>query len=65
MKIINYGPGFEPKTLTCGSCKSELEYTDIDMNINVCRDYAYDPVVVIHSIRCPVCGRENEIKRTD
>ena len=63
MKVINYGPGWEPKTLTCTSCKSELEYVDRDVNIDVCRDYAYDPMITIYYVICPICGKKNEIKK--
>ena len=63
MKIIHYGPGYEPTTLICSNCKSELEYTNIDIEINVCRDYAYDPILMIYYVTCPICGKENEIKK--
>lgn len=31
MKIINYGPGYEPKTIICETCKSEIEYVNADI----------------------------------
>lgn len=63
MKIINYGPGYEPTTLICSNCKSELEYTNIDIEIKVLRDYVYNPILVISYITCPICGKEIEIKK--
>ena len=38
MKVIKYGPGWKPKLLTCASCKSELEYTDSDIEVRVRSD---------------------------
>lgn len=65
MRVIKYGPGWKPQTLTCGSCKSELEYTDFDINVNVYSDYECCPVGETHYIVCPICGRQNVIKRVD
>lgn len=31
MKVIKYGPGYEPKLITCSSCKSDLEYEQDDI----------------------------------
>ena len=65
MKIINYGPGYEPKTITCKSCKSELEYTDFDVEVKAYFDYDYCPVGETHYVVCPICGMKNIIKRVD
>lgn len=62
MKVINYGPGWEPKILTCGSCKSELEYTDLDIKSNTYSDYECCPVGTKDYVVCPVCGMHNVIK---
>lgn len=65
MKIINYGPGLKPQILTCKSCKSELEYTDFDINVKVYSDYDCCLLGETHSVVCPVCGQRNIIKRVD
>lgn len=65
MKVIKYGPGWKPHTLTCSSCKSELEYTDYDIRGNTRSDYTYNLYGLIHYVMCPVCGLWNIIKRVD
>lgn len=65
MKVINYGPNREPKTLICASCQSELEYDFKDIKFNsrlvfdktilklkqICGVYVY----------CPVCSYANAL----
>ena len=63
MKVIKYGPGWKPHTLTCDSCKSELEYTDIDIKVDTHCDYMFNPVGSTHYIICPICGLYNIIKK--
>lgn len=65
MKVINYGPGWEPQTLTCKSCKSELEYTDFDVEVQVYSDYACNPLGKTHYVGCPICGLKNVVKRVN
>ena len=65
MKIIKYGPGWTPQTLTCGSCKSELEYTDTDVGVRAYSDYDCNPLGETHYVVCPICGLRNIIKRVD
>lgn len=65
MKVTKYGPGWEPKTKTCKSCKSELEYTDFDVEVRVHSDFDGCPVCETHYIVCPICGMKNIIKRVD
>lgn len=69
MKVIKYGEGYEPRIVTCGHCKSELEYTREDLRtdnyyykqrdddkIVISSDCIYDGVQVIaYNLECPVC----------
>ena len=65
MKVIKYGPGWKPQTLTCKSCKSELEYTDFDVKVNYRSDYMCHTVGSMHYVMCPVCGLQNILKEVD
>ena len=65
MKIIKYGPGYIPQILICKSCKSELEYTDADVEVRVYSDYDYRTLGETHYVLCPLCGLRNIIKRVD
>ena len=67
MKVINYGPGYEPKTHKCIWCNSEFEYEnkevkhekyylDLDGKYSIRWDGTYDCVVIQREVlKCPVC----------
>lgn len=65
MRVIKYGPGWEPEILTCGSCKSELEYTYADVEVRAYSDDYCSPLGETHYVVCPICGLRNVIKRVD
>ncbi len=65
MRVIKYGPGYEPEIIICSECKSELEYTKQDVEISVCRDYEYEPRVISHYVICPVCGLPVDVKEKE
>jgi hypothetical protein len=65
MKIIKYGPGWKPQTLTCSSCKSELEYTDADIKVSYSSDYTCHTIGSKSYVICPVCGLHNILKEVD
>lgn len=58
MRVINYGPGYEPKKIICSSCQSELEYGQKDIQY-------YDSKIkgenddykqrFLEYVTCPVC----------
>lgn len=61
MKVLKYGEGY-PKTVTCGKCKSELEYTITDIQHAQDVEYTSDSLVDYQLLRveyivCPVCGQ--------
>jgi hypothetical protein len=62
MKVIKYGPGWKPHILTCKSCRSELEYTDYDIQGIRRSDYMYPIVGSVNYVMCPVCGLWNILK---
>jgi DNA-directed RNA polymerase subunit RPC12/RpoP len=70
MKVINYGPGYEPDTMVCEQCKSEMEYTKDDVRKN---DFYIDLCGFRHNwwdgktfcyyeheeyLHCPVCSHK-------
>lgn len=58
MRIINYGPGYEPKRITCDSCKSELEYRQKDIQYYDSKiKGGYDDYKqrFLEYLTCPVC----------
>jgi DNA-directed RNA polymerase subunit RPC12/RpoP len=67
MRVIKYGPGYEPKTHKCIFCHSEFEYetkeikheqfyVDLDNKYHLCWDGNNDCFVTSRSvIDCPVC----------
>lgn len=62
MKILKYGEGY-PKTVTCDTCKSELEYNLADIETYKDVQFVSDPfikynIVETYNIKCPVCGHK-------
>ena len=65
MKVIKYGPGYEPKRITCDTCKSELEYIGEDIefrNSKVKYNDDYKIMFLTH-ITCPACKTWIELSR--
>ena len=65
MKVIKYGPGWKPQTLTCSSCKSELEYTNLDIEVHTRSDISFHTIGSVSYVTCPVCGLHNILKEVD
>lgn len=60
MKVINYGPGYEPKTTSCPDCKSEIEYSDAEVDKQCyygepCGDNTVYYQNFYETLICPVC----------
>lgn len=65
MKVIKYGPDYEPKRITCESCQSELEYDvkDIKSGSRLVADKVtleLKQVVGVY-VQCPVCSHMNAL----
>ena len=69
MRVIKYGPGYEPKTHKCIWCNSEIEYTKDDIKSQTFYDDLcgyqheywngtyYCVVVQREILQCPVCSK--------
>ena len=69
MKVIKYGEGYEPKVATCGHCKSEIEYINLDAKHTYFYYKCANGEVFLHApsqdcslmkvknIQCPACNQ--------
>lgn len=70
MKVINYGPGYQPKRLVCASCQSELEYDTRDRKFDSHlvadkTDTSKLKQIVGVYVQCPVCSYMNALEETE
>lgn len=67
MKIINYGPGYEPKTIICSTCTSKIEYIKADVQCHISKVKTKDntcQISCLEHFECPVCNAWIELSRT-